>query len=179
MLSEGTERKEKSEVNRSRTGSSILPAIICGALLIINGCAGLRPRSSDSANSNQPLVTESAGFITSVNGERFKNGRERYEGGYRVEIEGTFPEPSMNGIIVVKSDRKEYYVVQPRLIRTTRTSWIGQAFLGEPELGIGESFTVFAIFTPDTSDTFEEGQKLEREPEGLKSAIINYTRTRN
>lgn len=176
MLSQERQLKKRSEDNRNKRGSAILPSIICGVLLIATGCAGMQPRSSDSANGNQPLVTENVGFITSVNGVRFKNGQGRYEGGYRVEIEGTFPDPSMNGIILVKSDREGYFVVQPRLIRTTRSSWIGQAFLGEPESGIGDSFTIFAVFTPDT---FEEGQKLESAPGGVKSATINYTRTRN
>jgi hypothetical protein len=176
MLSQVIQLKKKTGAYRRKIGRSTLPAILYAILLITIGCTGLQPKSSDPANVNKPLTTENDGFITSINGERFKDENERYEGGYRVEIEGTFPDPSTNGFIVVKSDRQDYYIVQPRVVRTTRTSWIGQALLGEPEKGIGESFTIFAVFTPDT---FEEGQKLERAPEGIKSATIKYRRIRN
>jgi len=176
MLSNGIPLKKIPGDDQRRIRRGALPIILSCVLVVSGACSGLQPKSADPANVNESLPTENKVFITSINGERFINEKERYEGGYRVEIEGTFPDPSANAFIVVKPERDDYYIIQPRVVRTTRTSWIGQAFLGEPEKGIGDNFIVFAVFTPNT---FEDGQTLDREPEGIKSAIIKYTRTRN
>ncbi len=185
MLSQEIQLKATPQNGRSGRVTIVLFAIISGLLLLQFGCGGEGTKAGDPSNanqSNQPdrpdqsLKVEDNVFITSVNGGAFSKEKERYEGGYRLEIEGTFPDPSARAYIVVKPERQDYFHVQSRVVRTTGANWIGQAFLGEPESGIGENFQIFAIFT---HDTYKEGERLEREPGGTRSAIIKYTRTQN
>jgi hypothetical protein len=176
MLSHVRQLKGTVETLRGRRGKGLLLPIIFGVLIFSGGCAGAQSTPANRANVNHSPAAEDKGFITSIDGEPFREETERYEGGYRVEIEGTCPDSSPNVYIVVRPQGHDYFQIQPRAVRTTRTSWIGQAFLGAPESGIGENFTIFAVFT---GDNHIEGEKLEREPEGIKSAVINFTRTQN
>ncbi|HYP28062.1 MAG TPA: hypothetical protein VE262_15210 [Blastocatellia bacterium] len=176
MLSQEIKLKATPQTSHSRRASASLAAIILGVLLLPYGCAGKGTEAGDPSNANQSLTAGDNSFITSINGGEFSKEKERYEGGYRLEIEGTFPDPSAKAYIVVKPERQDYFHIQSSVVRTTGTNWIGQAFLGEPESGIGESFNIFALFT---SETYREGEKLEREPEGARSAVIKYTRTQN
>ncbi|HKG21090.1 MAG TPA: hypothetical protein VKC34_04260, partial [Blastocatellia bacterium] len=83
---------------------------------------------------------------------------------------------SANVYIVVKPEGQDYFIIQSGVVRTTKANWIGQALLGKPESGIGESFLIFAICT---HQTYKDGEKLELEPEGIRSPTIRYMRTQN
>ena len=168
MPSKGRLLKDIFETIQCRRGRSIPATVLLALLLSSYGCAGVRSTPADSAAAK--------GVITSVNGEQLSKGRETFEGGYRVEIEGTCPESSPHVYLVVKPEGENYFQVQARVVRTTRTNWIGQALLGSPESGIGNRYAIFAICS---TNLYKEGEKLEREPEGNKSAAIRYKRIRN
>jgi len=176
MLSQVIQLKAMPRTRQSRRVSGLLVTIILGALLLPYGCGGKETKAGDPSNANQSLKADENDFITSVNGGAFSKEKDKYEGGYRLEIEGTFPDPSAKAYIVVKPERQDYFQIQSIVVKTTGTNWIGQAFLGEPESGIGENFRIFALFT---HNTYKEGERLEREPDGTRSAIIKYRRTQN
>lgn len=168
--------REIKETFRGWRGRAIFMTVLLGVLLSSHGCTGVPSTPADSANENKPAMAAESGLITSINGKNLSNGLEIYEGGYRAEIEGTCPDSSPNVYLVVKPDGEDYFQIQAHVVRTTRTNWIGQALLGSPESGIGNQYEVFAICT---SHSYKEGEKLEREPEGSRSAVIRYKRIRN
>ncbi|HVF90583.1 MAG TPA: hypothetical protein VNH22_10995 [Blastocatellia bacterium] len=176
MSSHGSQLKELSGAIRKRRARAILPIILSGVLLLSGGCGGIQSTPAESENTNESLTASGESFITSINGEPFTKEKERYSGGYRVETEGTCPDTSSNVYIVVKPEGRDYFLIQSRVVRTGKANWIGQAFLGEPDSGIGENFLIFAICT---HDTYKDGQRVEREPEGIRSPTIRYTRTQN
>lgn len=166
-------------INRGGAGRALL-LITLGAAIGLIGCArGEPPPASVPARPDEGAAAR-PGLLISINGEPFAPDKKNYEGGYRVEIEGAFPDtptdPSTHAYIVVKPDNEDFYYVQPRTARTSGGRWIGQAFVGQPEAGIGGEFAIFAVFT---SQSYKEGERMGRPPEGVRSATIRFVRTRN
>ena len=98
--------------------------------------------------------------------------------GYKVQVKGYVTNWNGQVYVVVKPINDRFWYIQPpapvEFVGSSRIDWVGQAYLGTPSAGIGDSFMVFAVAT---SDRYVSEQKLSAEPEGLKSNAVLLKRS--
>ena len=98
--------------------------------------------------------------------------------GYKVQVKGYVTNWNGQVYVVVKPIHDRFWYIQPpapvEFVGSSRIDWVGQAYLGTPSAGIGDSFMVFAVAT---SDRYVSEQKLGTEPKGLKSNAVLLKRS--
>jgi hypothetical protein len=107
--------------------------------------------------------------ITHINGVPV----ERVESsgiGNRITIRGVAPSSSKVYVVVKPSNDPNWYIQPPINFDSPESSnWTSEAYLGEQNAGVGETFTVFAVLT---NNTYEQGQRLSAPPSGVISNVV-------
>ncbi len=98
--------------------------------------------------------------------------------GYGVDIEGDVTPGDDLVYLVVKPHNDRHWYVQPHCMETwttsdNRTKWVGEAFLGTEDEGVGVAFDIFALASPRF---YNGNDMLDAEPLGLRSSTITLKR---
>jgi len=125
-------------------------------------------------NPSSPIIK-----ITEINDKPINQiGAPNTGIGFELKIKGHSSKPSLKIYIVVKPLIDPFWYIQPpapvQFIGAGNTDWVGKAFLGEAQRGIGDDFAVFAVAS---SEEYEPEQKLETAPRGTKSNSILLRKT--